>query len=89
MSSSQYVNLGNNCNSHSIAITSNNKFISIENPAYYKTFTPMLYYPGQSKYYHHDSLVKLYPEELKAFKNINYSKKNDGKPNTCKSCHSN
>jgi hypothetical protein len=87
MSSSQYVNLGNNCNSHSIAITSNNKFISIENPAYYKTFTPMLYYPGQSKYYHHDSLVKLYPEELKAFNRDVRTSKNTHKHKICKSCH--
>ena len=87
MSSSQYVNLGNNCNSHSIAITSNNKLISIENPAYYKTFTPMLYYPGQSKYYHHDSLVKLYPEELKAFNRDVRTSKNTHKHKICKSCH--
>lgn len=86
--SSQYIKLGNSCNSYS-AITSNKKFISIDNPVYYKTLTPMLYYPGQSTYLKHDNLLKLYPEELKAFKNINYSKKNDGKPNTCKSCHSN
>jgi len=81
MSSSQYVKLGYSCNSHSIAITSNNKFISIENPVYYKTLTPMLYYPGQSKYYQ-NNMIKLDPEQLKAFKTSNI-------PNKCKSCPSN
>ena len=47
----------------------------------------MLYYPGQSKYYHHDSLVKLYPEELKAFNRDVRTSKNTHKHKICKSCH--
>lgn len=66
-----YSILGNQCQIHTHALTSNAKYIHPNNSVYNKSFTPMLYYPGHINAHglHADKLFESAqrPESVKAF----------------------
>jgi hypothetical protein len=67
--SHSYTKLGNSCQSQTHAITSNEKYISPFSSVYYKTYTPMLYYPGHERMFEIRSKNYDYsfPEHHKAY----------------------
>ena len=79
-----YSYLGNNCESNTIAQTSNKKYINPNNPIYNMVFTRMKQFPG------HDIQTNIdengnSPIDLKAYNSDNADKK----VKSCNSCGTN
>lgn len=74
MSCFSYTKLGSQCEPNtSYSLTSNTKYISPLNEIYYKSYTPMAYYPGHDSLFSSDAdkINKLnnIPKHVKAFQN--------------------